>query len=114
MAQEVIKLLELAAEEVPEDLRAETYFDFGAHHYAHKSLFDETGSVCQAISKINDYATAWLEKAIAELRESNDVEIVRAKDVHAHVRGDFEALVCKGAVFEPRCVVGGKEKPFPG
>jgi len=111
MAREVINLLELAAGEVPADLKAETYFDFAAHPFAHKALFDESSSVCQAISKIGDYATAWLEKAVAELKGSKDAQVISAKDVDAQVLGEFEAIVSKGAVFAPRSVIGGKDRP---
>ena len=37
---EVLKLKELKAEEVPGDLKADTYFDFKAHPFAHQALLE--------------------------------------------------------------------------
>ncbi len=105
MAEEVVKLMELARDEVPEDLKPEAYFDFEAHPFAHRALFDQASSVCQAIANIDGYATAWLEKAAAEAR-AGEAEIITAKDIHTHVRGAFEAIVCKGGVFQPHSVIG--------
>jgi len=106
MAQDALKLMELQRDDVPDDLKPEAYFDFEAHPFAHRALFDNANSVCQAIRDIDDYATGWLSQACAEMRARQDVSILSGADVHACVKGAVEAVVCEGAVFEPRCVIG--------
>ena len=51
MADEAIKLLELGPDEIPADLKAETYFDFEAHPFEHRPLLDESYSVVHAIGQ---------------------------------------------------------------
>ncbi len=112
MTEEVCNLMELTAEEVPDELKAEAYFDFDAHPFEHRALFDQASSVCQAVRKIDDYATAWLAERIPQLREAEGgCEIITAQNVFSgtHVRGVFEAIVGKGAVFEPRSIVGTED-----
>jgi len=108
MAEEVLKLKELGAEDVPEDLRAETYFDFGAHPFAHKALFDQTKSVYDAILGIGDYAQQWLADTIAEKRGSAKV-MKNETPVPCPTRGHFEVMLEEGAVFEPGRIIGGDE-----
>ena len=108
MAREAVKLMELAPGEVPQELKAQSYFDFDKHPFEHRALLDGTSSVCHAIRKISDYAVRWLEAKAAELRDSADFQILTAGDIDAPSWGAFEALVCGGAVFAPRSVVGAK------
>ena len=109
MAQGVIRLMELSAEQVPADLKAETYFDFKAHPFEHKALFDQTTSVCQAIRKISDYAADWLKRKAAELKGARGVRVLTEKELGCFVRGAVRVMACDGAVFEPRSIIGGKE-----
>jgi len=106
MAGEVVKLLELTADEVPPELRAETYFDFDKHPFEHRALFDETTSVCQAISRIGAYAASWLEKKLAEVKAAGEVRVVSGAELDAHLHGSVEVLLGKDAVFEPHSLVG--------
>lgn len=110
MAEDVLKLMDLNAENVPADLKAETYFDFKAQPFAHQRLLEQTSSVCQAIRKIGDYAKDWLTKAIAEAKSQSHSRVT-AKDIsgRSRVHGDFEAIVCDGAVFDPGLVIGPKD-----
>ncbi len=109
MAEQVIKLMELAPEDVPEELKAGAYFDFEEHPFEHRALFDQTSSVCQAISRIHDYVTGWLEKTVAGLKDAGGVEVLTGEQLDAHVLGAVEVIVHEGAVFEPRSIVGGKD-----
>ncbi len=110
MAEETLKLMELSPEQVPADLKAETYFDFKAQPFTHQQLLEQSTSVCQAIRKIGDYAKDWLAKALTEAKCQPHAK-VKAKDIAEcrRVRGDFEAIVCEGAVFDPGSVIGGQE-----
>ena len=60
MAYDVIKLRDVKKENMPADLRAETYFDFNAHPFEHQKLFEQTDSVYGAILGIDQYVTKWL------------------------------------------------------
>ena len=97
----VIKLKELKAQDVPRVLKPEHYFDFKAHPFAHAALFQMEGvrSVVDAVTKIKEYADAWLKKTI-------DGRKSRTKRVGA---GGCEVCVEDGAQFEPATVItGGK------
>ena len=60
MATEVIQLKDVKKEDVPADLKAETYFDFEKYPFEHQGLFEQTTNVYGAILAIDDYATKWL------------------------------------------------------
>ena len=51
---DVLKLTELKPADVPADLKAETYFDFAAHPFAHQALLEQSKSVYDAILGIDD------------------------------------------------------------
>ena len=107
MTNEVIKLKDVKKEDMPTDLRAETYFDFAAHPFEHQSLLKESISVYGAILGINKYATKWLAATIAEKRSSAKAfknETPKA----AHTIGNFEVLLEDGAVFEPARIIGSE------
>ena len=112
MQEELIELMAMARDEVPEELMQGTYFDFDAHPFEHRALFDESNSVCQAIRNIHDYAGAWLKEAVSKLKNGEgETRIITAENVgsHAEVRGAFEAIVCKGAAFAPRSIVSRQD-----
>ncbi|MBN1557176.1 MAG: hypothetical protein JW951_03415 [Lentisphaerae bacterium] len=101
------------ASAVPADLRAETYFDFDAHPFAHRALLDDTPSVCAAIRGIGAYARSWLERAAAaagaEARRHTDTAPGAGM-----VRGAFEVILEAGAVFAPALIIGagsGETRP---
>jgi hypothetical protein len=103
----VIKLADLKPEEVPADLRYETYFDFKAHPFEHQKLFETTNSVPRAIAAIHDYAVAWLAATVAKRRAS--AKSFRNEVPHnaaAVKQGHFEVLLEEGAVFAPAAVIG--------
>ncbi len=68
MTDEVIKLQSLRKEDIPADLRAETYFDFNTHPFEHQVLLEQADSVYAAILGIDEYAAKWLADTIAKKR----------------------------------------------
>jgi hypothetical protein len=114
MAQTAVKLADLKPEEVPEDLRYETYFDFKAHPFEHQTLFETTNSVPRAISAIHDYSVKWLADTIAKKRGgatscTNEVP----HNAAAVTQGHFEVLLEEGAVFAPATVIGSSKPEAP-
>jgi len=106
---DVIKLKDLKKEDVPKDLRSETYFDFKANPFEHQRLLDETDSVYGAILGIGTYATKWLADTIAKNRVSAKV-FKDETPKPAHTIGSFEIVFEDGAVFEPGRVVGSTKE----
>lgn len=105
MADDVTKLQDLSKKDVPVDLRAETYFDFGAHPFEHQQLFAQTNSVYGAILHIDEYVTKWLVDTIA--KEGRSAKPFKNKTPKsAHAVGNFQVLVQDGAVFEPARIIG--------
>ncbi len=105
----VLKLGEIEPEDVPADLRAETYFDFAAHPFAHQALLEQTKSVYDAILGINAYATKWLADTIAAKRAGARV-LIGETPAPAHCIGSFEVMLEDGAFFEPQRIIGSTRK----
>jgi len=109
MADEAIRLEDLDKEDIPADLRAETYFDFNAHLFEHQELFEQTNSVYAAILYIHEYVSKWLADTIVKKRSS--VKVFESKMPKAtHTIGSFEVLLEDGALFEPARVIGSLKK----
>ncbi|MBN1674242.1 MAG: hypothetical protein JXR37_24550 [Kiritimatiellae bacterium] len=106
---DVVKLADLTANTVPEELRADYYFDFAADPFAHAALLAGARSVVHAISGIGAYAKTWLETTIEELGRARSVRTVTEKDYPARSRGRFRALLAEGAEFDPAYVIGVDE-----
>ncbi len=106
--KKVVKLQELAAEEVPVAFKAENYFDFGANPFEHQQLFDQTKDVIEALASIGDYAKDWLKRTIdARLGQADASRQVYRDSVPSGIgQGRFEIIVESGAVFDPAVVVG--------
>lgn len=109
MATTALKLKDLKKEEVPADLKAETYFDFKAHPFAHQRLFDQTNSVYGAIMAISEYAAKWLADAVVKKRAGAKV-LKNTTPKPAHTLGNFEVLLDEGAVFEPARIIGSQQE----
>jgi len=105
MTDEVIKLQSLRKEDIPADLRAETYFDFNTHSFEHQGLFERADSVYAAILGIDEYATKWLADTIAKKRSAAKAFNNKAPKP-AHIIGNFEVLLEDGVVFEPARIIG--------
>jgi len=109
MAEELIKLKDVKKEDVPPDLKAETYFDFKAHPFEHQMLIENAKSVYDAILDINEYSTKWLLDTIAKKRSSAKALKNKAPKP-AHTTGSFEVLLEDGAVFEPARIAGSQKQ----
>ena len=110
MAGDVIQLRDLPRDKVPLDLRYETYFDFDAHPFAHRKLFDrdDAASVYGAILAIGDYAAGWLTEQTASRRSRAGTTAVTdaTGSPKAQTVGHFEVILADGAVFAPAAVIG--------
>ncbi len=110
---EIINLKSLPANEIPERLRINFYFDFTKNPFRHQDLFTQPkiNSVIAVLDEIHPYACRWIEKAISERAEANSVKIFGPQDFKGKCIGDFTAYVEEGAVFEPAFIKGSlKEK----
>jgi len=111
---DVIKLAELSADQVPEKLRSDYYFDFAAHPFAHASLVTEAKSVIDVLGKIGGYAKSWLAEKIDEMSKSESVKVLTEKDFPNRGKGCFRALVTEGAEFDPSYYAGSAPGDDPG
>ncbi len=112
--KEAVALVELAAEEVPERLRPEFYFDFQAHPFAHQELFRWPGvnSVVTVLDAIGLYAKAWLKRELASRARGAEVfedDLPEAGQATGHFRVVLEA----GAVCQPAQVIGAAKAEVP-
>ena len=106
---EVIKLKDVKKEDVPADLKAETYFDFKAHPFEHQSFIEEAKTVYDAILGIDAYITKWLSETIVAKRSS--AKALKNKTPNpAHTVGNFEVLLEDGAIFEPARIIGSTKE----
>jgi hypothetical protein len=103
---DVTNLSELPADQVPEKLRCDYYFNFGAHPFAHSSLVTEAKSVIDVLGKIGGYAKSWLAEKIDEMSKSGSVQVLTEKDFPQRSSGSFRALLAEGAQFDPSYCVG--------
>ena len=116
MTQKVVKLNDVASEEIPQQLKAEAYFDFEAHPFAHQALFEREGvrSVYHAIQAIGGYAKEWLKQTIGRKRADRAALTAltdAAGNKSAQTTGHFEVVLAEGAVFAPALIVGSSEAP---
>ena len=111
---DVIKLSELPADQVPEKLKWNYYFDFDAHPFAHASLVTEAKSVIEVLGNIGKYAKSWLAEKIDQMSKSESVKILTEKDFPNRGRGSFRALVAEGAEFDPSYYLGSASGDEPG
>ena len=106
MAVEILKLKELTKKEIPLDLRAESYFNFEKHPFAHQELFEQTNSVYDAILNIESYTAKWVANMIAQ-KKKDLKKYKNATPKSSYTCGHFEVICEKGAVFEPARIFGG-------
>ncbi len=109
MSKEILKLKELSAEQTPPQLKADYYFDFKEHPFAHSALFGgrNARSVVDAIAGVHEYLTAALAEAIGKAKA---VTRKTEADYPGCSTGKFTVILEEGAVFEPAFVIGGGEK----
>lgn len=111
---DVIKVNELKKQDVPDKLKWEYYFDFEAHPFDHKALFDrdDVNSVVGAMVKIDTYAREWLTTNIdAKIKAQSDaLNSWKPTDNPEVITTEgFEVYVEEGAVFKPRSVLGSSK-----
>jgi len=85
-------------------LKAEAYFDFDEHPFAHRALFDDTPDVLAAIRGIVPYCEHYLDS----LEPENELGCTEHIDdvPNAHCSGRFRVILCRGATFSPCCIIG--------
>lgn len=115
MPGKVVKLQNLSAEEVPEELRVQTYFDFEAHPFAHEALFKREGvnSAYDAILAIGSYARDWLTETIERRKAERTAPAALADAAGSDntlAVGNFELILEEGAVFQPSVIVGSAKQ----
>jgi len=115
MADDVLVLADLKPEDVPEELRPQSYFDFQAHPFAHQALFErpDVNSVYGAIRAIGDYAKGWLQETVQQSKADRPALTVlrdEAPNATCHCVGAFEVVLEAGAVFEPARLIGSTKQ----
>ena len=103
---DAIRLDDLKKEDVPEELGADAYFDFGAHPFAHSALFDRVSNVVAAVVGIHDYAVEWLDNEISGRLEAGNAEVSEEPPEGCLAVGRFRLAVEEGAVFRPSHLIG--------
>lgn len=106
--KKLVKLADLPAEKVPAAFRAESYFDFDAHPFAHSALFAQTSNLIEVLASIERYAVDWLKRTIDARLTDTDSDRHIHRDVlpSGIAHGRFEVVVERGAVFDPATVIG--------
>jgi len=111
---DAIQLSELSADQVPQKLRADYYFDFSAHPFAHSSLVTGANSVIDVLGKIGGYAKSWLAEKVDAMSKSGSVRVLTEQDFPNRGTGSFLALVADGAQFDPSYYLGSASGEKPG
>lgn len=101
-----MKLNDLKAGEVPEELRAATYFDFGTHPFAHRALFDSASNVVAAVVGVHDYLVSWLKEETEKRISANKPAVSNAAPAGCLSAGNFRIALEPGAVFQPAHIIG--------
>ncbi len=109
MHSEVIKLENLAIEQMPVDLQSESYFDFNLYLFEHQTLFENSSSVIDVLNKISVYCKSWINTTITQKKTEGicKKEIV-SKTVHRY--GNFVVFLEEGALFEPARIIGSSSE----
>jgi hypothetical protein len=111
---DIIKLSDLPANQVPQKLRVDYYFDFAAHPFAHASLLTGAKSVIDVLGKIGGHAKSWLAQKIEQMSKSKSVRLLTEKDFPQRGTGCFRAVLAEGAEFDPAYYVGQPPGKAPG
>lgn len=87
---------------------ATRYFDFDAHPFAHRALFDQAPTLFAAIRDLQAYLCTWLATRQADTARGKTEHLDDVPGVCCH--GCFRVLLEAGAWFAPCCIIG----PPPG
>lgn len=116
MTEEVLKLKDLKKEEVPKELKYETYFDFHSNAFKHESLFkaEDINSVVSVVGAIGKYTKKWLSENIhSKLKNNPNLKVLKSFD-KAPTFGKFEIILEEDVIFAPSSILGVKENEIPG
>lgn len=113
---DVLVLKDVKKEDVPNELKVETYFDFKKYPSIHEPLFTGEGvnSIMAVISGIGKYAKKWIADNI-EAKKASAKQVKKEDLKGAQTIGEFEIWVEDGALFCPANVIGitkAGEKPY--
>ena len=103
---ETVELKDLKKDDVPDELRAETYFDFSAHPFAHSALFDGVTNVVAAVVGIHDYVTGWLDSELERRLGEAGPSVSTETPEGCLASGKFRIALEEGAIFRPTHIVG--------
>ncbi|NCO35759.1 MAG: hypothetical protein AUJ92_11530 [Armatimonadetes bacterium CG2_30_59_28] len=105
MSDEIIQLKDLKPEEIPDCLKAEFYFDFKAHPFAHEALFSRSDNVVDVLGETHKYIVGWLEEFLAANSEGKET-CEDAVPGCPQAVGRFKVILEEGAVFAPSAIIG--------
>lgn len=107
---DIIDLAALPAAYVPPELRADSYFDFAAHPFAHQNLFAISKSVVDALARLPGYTRDWLADATKE--RSKRLKPESAAPTETLESGHFRLAIDPDADFFPTRIIGSSGEPF--
>ena len=112
--KQAVALGQLAPRDVPERLRPEFYFDFAAHPFAHRGLFQWEGvnSVVTALGAIGAYAKDWLRRELP-LRAKGAQVLEDNLPGSCQTVGRFRVVLEPGALCRPAHVIGSPTSAGP-
>ena len=107
-------MADLSAEEVPQRLRPEFYFDFEAHPFEHAELVATVHDVTEVLGRIHGYAVAWLESTWGKSQSHYEVQHGAAVADGAKIIGDADPSILLEAegpaalagIFAPDVLIG--------
>lgn len=96
----------LTAEQIPDRLKYEFYFDFSKHPFAHSAIFDTASAVTGVLDKIELYSQKWISAQLRGIAKSGQVSSFSEKEVSCNSYGKFNVVMDKDACFQPAFVLG--------
>lgn len=116
MAGREVNLPDLDGEEVPVELRCETYFDLDSHPFEHGQLIRTAKSVIDVLDKLPGYMHRWLTERIKDDAAQNvygpdEFNAFLEKNGQPRTRsvGDYRVILEPGAAFYPAAVHGSDD-----
>lgn len=101
---DIIDIFALPAAYMPPELRADSYFDFAAHPFAHQKLFATSKSVVDALARLPAYAREWLAETASERSRVLKTEADAPEGTVCS--GSFKLAIDEDADFYPTRIVG--------
>lgn len=113
---EIIDLSELKPEDIPLELRCETYFDLNAHRFDHAELIKGSKSVIDVLEKLHSYTRAWLSHKIKQgqrpITRIDGIDELRRYLKKQPLRsiGKYQVLLEPNAIFFPANIYGYEDE----